>query len=53
MSEVTSGKDLTVITLDEVEANALARLLRMNVDKPSVQMYLYELTEALNLGLGV
>lgn len=48
MAEVTSGENLTVIILDVYEANALARLLRMNVDKPSVQKHLVELAAALD-----
>jgi|AP99_3_1055487.scaffolds.fasta_scaffold82418_2 hypothetical protein len=47
MAEVTSGKNLTAIILDDKEANALGRLLRMNADKPSVKGTLAELHQAL------
>ncbi len=48
MAEVTSGKNLTVITLEEEEANALARLLSMNLDPmDSEGSWMSELCSAL------
>ena len=47
MAEVTSGKNLTVIVLDEEEATSLAKLL--NVQKTMLTYYpaLHELAEAM------
>jgi hypothetical protein len=50
MAEVTSGRRLTVIVLDEVEAHALARLLHATADKngdPGGEPRLWELYDAL------
>ena len=47
MAEVTSGTDLTVLILNKVEAEVLARLLRLNKDKPSVKKWLSEVVEAV------
>jgi hypothetical protein len=48
MSEVTSGKNLTVIVLDEDETDGLARLLELEVLNEGHEAGLLELAEALN-----
>ncbi len=50
MAEVTSGKDMTVIVLDEAESDALARLLELEVINEGYEPVLDELTNAM-LGL--
>lgn len=50
MADVTSGRRLTVIVLDEYETDALARLLHHTADKngdPGGEPKLWELYEAL------
>ena len=47
MAEATSGTHLTVLILNRVEAEVLARLLRLNKDKPSVKKWLREVVEAI------
>ena len=46
MAEVTSGTDLTVIVLDRPEAQALARLLRWNDMKGTLEDDLRSLLDA-------
>ena len=49
MAEVTSGKNLTVIVLDETEAEALSRLLHnTRADDHAVLVLMRELAEALD-----
>lgn len=47
MAEVTSGKNLTVIVLDEEEAEALADLLRDYVEFREGDTVLVRLSEAM------
>ena len=47
MAEVTSGKNLTVIVLDEEEAEALADLLRDHVDFREGDTVLARLAEVM------
>lgn len=47
MAEVTSGKNLTVMVLDESEAQALARLLGTNYMKGTLEDDLASLRDAL------
>ena len=47
MAEVTSGANLTVIVLNEAEADGLARLLELEVINEGHESGLRELAEAL------